>query len=121
MKLESPSPAPMPPYTTLAVAIVERACQDYAMARYARLRFPEEPGSDRLSRMEVNCIEFFKNQNHPAWMSIKIGSDQLIQALNKMVVRCIKEGRAPKLNGFNYAPRRVLAEDVSDEETERFY
>lgn len=118
MKLDNPATPALPPYTNLAVAIVERACQDYVTARYARLRFPEEPSSCRLSRMEAECIAFFRNQEHPAWLSFKIGPERLINALNKLVDRCIKEGKPPKLNGYQFTPRRREDGSVSDEEIE---
>ena len=117
MKLDSPTTPALPPYTNLAVAIVERACQDYVAARYARLRFPDDPYNCRLSRTEAECLAFFRNQEHPAWMSFKIGPERLINALNKLVETSIKEGRPPKINSSQFMPRR-RENDVYDEEIE---
>ena len=114
MKVANPVQSPLPPYTNLAVAIIERACQDYATARYARLRFPHEKGSDRPSRTEVECMEFFKNRDHPAWIASKMEPEYLITSLNKLVAQCLKEGHPPKLS--QPRSKRKDTEDVSDEE-----
>lgn len=117
MKLDSPATPALPPYTNLAVAIVERACQDYVAARYARLRFPDDLHNCRLSRTETECLTFFRNQDHPAWLSFRIDQERLINALNRLVDRCLREGRPPKINSSQFMPRR-RENDVYDEETE---
>lgn len=96
MRLENPRPtAADVPWIKLGMAIIEQACDDYITARYARLKFPKEDTGP--TQIELDCVAFFHNQDHPAWFR-QLRPDAVIEALNEIVDEAIQDRKLPRLH-----------------------
>ena len=85
------------PWIDLGVAVCEQACQDYMLARYARLRTPSY-GSNNISGREHECLTFFCNEDHPCRAALNIDTFALVAALNQTVDKAVEEGKPPYMS-----------------------